>query len=81
MDERKKGLFLLFWPCIGDLHMLNMQALALNGEWENAIILSIYFDTMSWRDYSVCSYERQIGFTNKFFMHLFSKNVQKRMCI
>jgi hypothetical protein len=38
--------------------MLNMQALALNGEGENAIILSIYFDTMSWRDYIACALMR-----------------------
>lgn len=81
MREKKKFI-LIFWPCIGDLHMMNTcwicKALALNGEWENAIILSIYFDTMSWRDYSMCSYERQIGFTNKFSLVLFPKNVQKK---
>jgi hypothetical protein len=55
-----------------------MQALAFNGEWENAIILIIYFDIMSWRDYSMCSYERQIGFTNKFLLGFFYKKCSKK---
>ncbi len=48
----------MYWGFTYDEHMLNMQALALNGEGENAIILSIYFDTMSWRDYIACALMR-----------------------
>jgi len=71
----------MYWEFTYDEHMLNMQALAFNGEWENAIILSIYFDIMSWRDYNMCSYERQIGFINKFLLGPFLKNVQKKKCV
>jgi hypothetical protein len=48
-----------------------MQALALNGGWENAIILNFYFDTMSWKDYGMCSYERQIGLPINFYWVFF----------
>jgi hypothetical protein len=61
----------MYWGFTYDEHMLNMQALVFDGGWENAIILSIYFDTMSWRDYNMCAYERQIGFTNKFLLGFF----------
>lgn len=68
----------MYWGFTHDGQILNMQALALNGEWENAIILNIYFDTMSWIDYSMCSYKKQIGFTNKFSLGLFPKKCSKK---
>jgi hypothetical protein len=56
----------------------HVEYASINGEWENAMILNIYFDTMSWRDYSMCSYKRQTGFTNKFSLGLFPKKCSKK---
>jgi hypothetical protein len=46
-------------------HVLDMQALALNGEWENALILSICFENMKMSNRNVWAFERNVGFTNR----------------
>jgi hypothetical protein len=47
-------------------HVLDMQALALNGEWENALILSIHFQGMKMSDRNMWAYKRNIG-SNSFW--------------
>jgi len=51
MTGKKKKFILIvlamYWGFTYDEHMLNMQALAFNGEWENAIIfyhLFLYYE-------------------------------------
>jgi hypothetical protein len=60
-------------------HVLNMQTLTFNGEWEIAMILNIYFDAMSWIDCSMWSYERQIGFLDRFLLGSFIKRMFKQI--
>ena len=43
-------------------HVLDMQALALNKEWKNALILSTCFEGMTISDCSVWTSERNVGF-------------------
>ena len=45
-----------------------MQALAFNGEWEYAMILSIFFKSMKMSDYSVWTFERNVGFTDMLLL-------------
>jgi hypothetical protein len=66
MDHiEKKGRNLvalaLYW-CLHMIvqHVLGMQTLALNGEWENALILSIFLRGMKMSDRSVWAFERNI---------------------
>ena len=45
---REEGGFLLHWLYFGVMqHVLHMQALSLDGQWENALIFSICFESMS----------------------------------
>ena len=57
-------------------HVLDMQALALNGEWENALILNI--EGMKINDRSVWAFERNVGFTDRLLLGLSRKNVQTK---
>jgi hypothetical protein len=40
-------------------HVLNIQALVLNGKWENSMILNICFNVMNWRNHSMWSYGKK----------------------
>ena len=63
-------------------HMLDMQALALNGEWENALILSICFESMKMSDRSVWAFERNVGFTDRLLLGSFTeKTFKQRTCV
>ena len=53
-------------------HVLDMQALALNGEWENAMILSICFKGMKMSDRSVWAFERNIRFKDRLLLGSFT---------
>jgi hypothetical protein len=59
-------------------HMLDMQALALNGEWEYALILSICFEGMKMSDRNVWTFERNVGFTDRLLLGFFSKKMFKQ---
>ena len=63
--------------------VFDMQALALNKEWENAIILSIFFESMKMSDYCAWTFERNVGFTNMLILSsLPKKNFQgKNSCM
>ena len=58
--------------------MLDMQALELNEEWENALILSICFESMKMSDRSVWAFERNVGFTNKLLLGSFEERTFKQ---
>ena len=55
----------LYW-CLHMIvqHVLDMQALALNGQWGNALIFSNCFEKMNMSDRSVWVFERYVWFTN-----------------
>ena len=53
--------------------MLNIQALALNGEWENAFILNICFEDMKMSDHSVWAWREIVGFTNRLLLGSFTE--------
>ena len=55
----------LYW-CLHMIvrHVLNMQALALNGEWKSAMFLSIYLESVNMSDCSVWALEKNVGFTD-----------------
>ena len=53
-------------------YVFNMQAFALNGEWKNALILSICFQGMKMSDYSVWAFERNVGFTDRLLLGSFT---------
>ena len=42
-------------------HVLDMQALALNEEWENALVLSICFENMNMSYCSVWAFHRNVS--------------------
>jgi hypothetical protein len=76
MDHiERRGMILvalaLYW-CLHVImqHVFDMQALALNGEWENAMILSICFEGMKMSDCNVWAFERNIGFTDGLLLLL-----------
>jgi hypothetical protein len=55
------------------------QALASNGDWKNAMILSICFESKNMSDYSVWAFKRDVRFTDTFLLgFLTKKNVQAR---
>jgi hypothetical protein len=64
----------LYW-CLHMIvqHVLDMQALPLNGEWENALILSICFEGMKISDRSVWAFERNVGFTDRLLLDSFTE--------
>ena len=59
----------LYW-CLHMIvrHVLNMQALTLNGEWKSAMFLSIYFESMNTGDCSVWALEKIVGFTDRLLL-------------
>jgi len=69
----------LYW-CLHMIvqHVLDMQTLALNGEWENALILSICFEGMKMSDRSVWAFERNVGFTDRLLLGSFTEKMFKQ---
>ncbi len=58
-------------------HVMNMQALILQGEWTNVAILSICFQSLGFRDRSIWSFERQCGFVDRFLLGSFTEKMFK----
>ena len=59
-------------------HVLNMQALAFNREWENALILSICFEGMKMSDRSMWAFERNVGFTDRLLLASFMEKCSNK---
>ena len=59
-------------------YVLDMQALALNEEWENALILSICFESTKMSGCSVWAFERNVGFTDRLLLGSFTKKMSKQ---
>jgi hypothetical protein len=63
-------------------HVLDIQAFALNEEWENVLIFSNCFESMKMRNHSVWAFERNVGFTNRLLLDSFTKIFRtKNSCI
>lgn len=58
-------------------HVLHMQALALDGEWENALLFRICLESMNMSHRSVWSFERNVGFTNRLLLLLLGTFTKK----
>ena len=56
-------------------HVLDMQALALNGEWENVLIFSICFENMNMRGRSVWAFERNVSSLIETLLNSFHKKM------
>ena len=75
---REVGWFLLHWLNSGVSiwlcrHVLDKQALVDNGDWKNALILSICFESMKMSDCSMWEFKRTVRFTNTFWLGSFMK--------
>ena len=74
----------LYW-CLHMIvqHMLDMQALTLNGKWENVLILSICFEGMKMSDHNVWTFEINVGLMDRLLLGSFTeKNGQaKNSCM
>ena len=55
-------------------HLFHLQALALNGDWENSLIFSICFDRMRMSDHNMWAFERYVGFFKKLLLDSFMEN-------
>ena len=80
--ERRRRILValaLYW-CLHMIvqHVLDMQALALNGEWENALILSICFEGMKTSNRSVWAFKRNVGFTDRLLLGSFTEKMFKQ---
>ena len=86
LERRGKTIFVLvlYW-CLNMIvqHVLDMQVLALNGEWEIALILSICFESMNMSDRSVWPFERKCRVHRYVIIGFFhGRNVQaKNLCM
>ena len=63
--------------------VFDMQSLALNGEWKNALISNICYKSMKMSGRTVLAFERNIRFTDRLLLDSFTeKNVQtKNLCM
>ena len=52
-------------------HVLDVPVLALKGKWENALILSICFESMKMSNHGVWAFYRNVGFTKKLLLGSF----------
>ena len=59
-------------------YVLDMQALALNEQWENALILSICFESMKMSNRSVWAWERNVGFTDRLLLGSFMEKYSSK---
>jgi hypothetical protein len=58
-------------------HVMNMQALILQGEWTNVTIFSICLQSLGFRDCIVWSFERQSGFVDQYLLGSFMEEMFK----
>ena len=72
--------FAFYW-CLHMIvqHVLDMQTLTLNEEWENALIFNICFESMNISDRNVWAYERNVGFTNRLLLGSFMDKMLKQI--
>jgi hypothetical protein len=82
MEERKRdpvlalGLYMCLYIIVQ--HVVNMQSLILQGEWEKFAIFSILWESMGREERSIWSHARQIGFTDHFLLGSFTERMFKQ---
>ena len=84
MDQlERRGRILVALALYWDLymivqHVLDMQAFALNEEWENALTFSISFESMKMRIFCVWAVERNVGFIDRLLLDSFIKKISNK---
>lgn len=82
MEERKRDLVLALglYMCLYMIvqHVVNMQSLILQGEWEKFAIFSILWESMGREERSIWSHARQVGFTDRFLLGSFTEKMFKQ---
>jgi hypothetical protein len=81
MEERRQKhvvMMVLYW-CFYMItqHVMNMQALILQGEWTNVAIFRICLQSLGFRDCIVWSFERQLGFVDQYLLDSFTEKMFK----
>ena len=72
MEERRRrlvlllGLYMFLYMLVK--HVVNIQALLLQGEWEKFAILSLVYESMGYRERSIWSQERMYGFVERLLL-------------
>jgi len=72
MEERKRrlvlllGLYMFLYMLVK--HVVAIQALILQGEWEKFAILSVVYESMRCRERSIWSQERMYGFVDRLLL-------------
>ena len=81
MEERRQKLVLMMvlYRCFYMItqHVMNMHALILQGEWTNVAIFSICLQSLGFRDRTICCFERQSGFVDRYLLGSFTKKMFK----
>ena len=49
-------------------HVIDIQTLILQGEWENLAILNLVYENIGYRERSIWSQERMIGFVDRLLL-------------
>ena len=83
MREEILVALILYW-CLHMImqHVLGMQALAFNEEWENTLILSICFESVRMSGHSVRAFERNAGLTDGLLLgSSMEKTFKQKNCI
>jgi hypothetical protein len=58
-------------------HVMNMQALILQGEWTNVAIFSICLQSLGFRYHTIWIFERQSGFVDRYLLGYFTEKMFK----
>ena len=58
-------------------HVVNMQALILQGEWANVAIFSICMQNLGFRERTIWSFERHVGFVDRLLLGSFTEKMFK----
>ena len=59
-------------------HVVDIQMLILQGKWENLAILSLIYENMGYRERSIWSQERMIGFVGRLLLGSWTENEFKK---
>lgn len=82
MEERRKnlvlalGLYMSLYMVVQ--HVVNMQSLILQGEWEKFVIFSILFGSLERGERTIWSHVRQVGFTDRLLLGSFTEKMFKQ---
>ena len=66
------GLYMFLYMLVK--HVVDIQALILQGDWEKLAILSLIYDNMGYRKRTIQSQERMIGFVDRLLLGSWTAN-------